>query len=242
MFDTIPDMAAKRAEISPDAIAFIDADSRRQWRFAEINDAANAVAADLGQSGFTHGDRLAILCLNRVEFFITLFACQKTGVILCPLNWRQPAPELVETLEPVGAKAIIHDHAQAGLAEAVATTCGIPQLAIETDLAAWIEAGGERRSAAVDANQPWYLLFTSGTTGRPKAVIQTARMAWANAVNISQASRMTAEDRSVNFLPLFHTARHQSLHPAAVSDGRLIDGSAKIRTGPDIRSAQTEQG
>mgnify|MGYP005820664333 FL=1 len=206
MFDTIPDMAAKRAEISPDAIAFTDAGSGRQWRFAEINEAANAVAAGLGQAGITHGDRLAILCLNRVEFFITLFACQKSGVILCPLNWRQPAPELVETLEPVGAKALIHDHAQAGLAEAVATTCGIPQLAIETDLAAWIEAGGERCSEAVDANQPWYLLFTSGTTGRPKAVIQTARMAWANAINISQAARMTAEDRSVNFLPLFHTA------------------------------------
>jgi fatty-acyl-CoA synthase len=206
MFDTIADMAAKRAEISPDAIAFIDASSGRQWRFAEINDAANAVAAGLGQAGITHGDRLAILCLNRVEFFITLFACQKTGVILCPLNWRQPAPELVETLEPVGAKALIHDAAQAGLAQAVATTCGISQLAIETDLAAWIEAGGEQGSVAVDANQPWYLLFTSGTTGRPKAVIQTARMAWANAVNISQAARMTAEDRSVNFLPLFHTA------------------------------------
>jgi acyl-CoA synthetase (AMP-forming)/AMP-acid ligase II len=104
MFDTIADMAAKRAEISPDAIAFIDASSGRQWRFAEINNAANAVAAGLGQAGITHGDRLAILCLNRVEFFITLSACQKTGIILCPLNWRQPAPELVETLEPVGAR------------------------------------------------------------------------------------------------------------------------------------------
>lgn len=206
MFDTIPDMAAKRAEISPDAIAFIDAGSGRQWRFAEINDAANAVAAGLAQAGINRGDRLAILCLNRVEFFTTLFACQKTGVILCPLNWRQPAPELVETLEPVGAKALIHDPALAELARDVAQACGIPRFGIETDIAAWIETGATVPLTEILPNRPWYLLFTSGTTGRPKAVIQTAQMAWANAVNISQVTRMTADDRSVNFLPLFHTA------------------------------------
>jgi len=206
MFDTIPDMAAKRAEISPDAVAFIDAGSGREWLFREINDAANSVAAGFGQAGLHRGDRLAILCLNRVEFFITLFACQKTGIILCPLNWRQPPPELVETLEPVGAKALIHDAAQAELAEDVARACEIPKFAIETDIAAWIETGATVPAAGVLPDQPWYLLFTSGTTGRPKAVIQTAQMAWANAVNISQATRMTADDRSVNFLPVFHTA------------------------------------
>ncbi|MEM5492834.1 AMP-binding protein [Hoeflea sp. AS16] len=206
MFDLIPDMAAKRAEISPDATAFIDAGSGREWLFSEINTAANAVAAGLGQAGLQRGDRLAILCLNRVEFFITLFACQKTGIILCPLNWRQPAPELVETLEPVGARALIHDAAQAGLAAEVAQACGIPRFGLETDIAAWIETEATVPAAEIAPDQPWYLLFTSGTTGRPKAVIQTAQMAWANAVNISQATRMTADDRSVNFLPLFHTA------------------------------------
>ncbi|MEM5470354.1 AMP-binding protein [Hoeflea sp. AS60] len=206
MFNTIADMAAKRAEISPEAIAFIDAGSRCEWRFREINDAANAVAAGLGQAGLRSGDRLAILCLNRVEFFITLFACQKTGIILCPLNWRQPAPELVETLDPVGAKAIIHDVEQAELARDVAKAFGMRLFGIETNISTWIEMGAHAPAVSCSADQPWYLLFTSGTTGRPKAVIQTAQMAWANAVNISQATRMTADDRSVNFLPLFHTA------------------------------------
>lgn len=206
MFDTIPDMAAKRAAISPEAIAFVDAGSGREWRFLEINEASNAVAAGLRQAGLQRGDRLAILCLNRVEFFITLFACQKTGIILCPLNWRQPAPELIETLEPVGVKALVHDAAQEELAEQVARSGGMPRLGIETELAGWIEAGAPAPAVEVLLDQPWYLLFTSGTTGRPKAVIQTAKMTWANAVNISQATRMTADDRSVNFLPLFHTA------------------------------------
>jgi len=206
MFSTIPDMAAKRAEISPNAPAFIELESGRHWSFGQISNAANAVAAGLRGAGLSHGDRIAILCLNRVEFFIMLFACQKTGIILCPLNWRQPALELMEVLAPVEASAIIHDDTHATVAHDLARACKLPTFDILADVAAWIGAGGSVPAIEVDPDHPWYLLFTSGTTGKPKAVIQTAGMAWANAVNISQATRMTADDRSVNFLPLFHTA------------------------------------
>lgn len=206
MFDTIPDMALKRAEITPDALAFHDSSSGRDWTFAEVNAAADGIAAGMIASGLSKGDRLAILILNRAEFFLTLFACQKTGIILCPLNWRQPAPELVETLEPVAAKAILHDAPHAELASDVASHLRMTILGIDTNLAEWIEVGGAAIRDPVPATRPWYLLFTSGTTGRPKAVIQTARMTWVNAVNIGQAIRLTGADRSVNFLPLFHTA------------------------------------
>ncbi len=206
MFETVPDMACKRAEISPDALAFRDAETGRAWTFSDVNAAADGIAGGLRRAGLGEGDRLAILCLNRVEFFLTLFACQKTGIILCPLNWRQPAPELVETLEPVNAKAILHDAMHAGLAADVAAKTGAALFGFDDALHGWIAQGGPALRAAVPATRPWYLLFTSGTTGRPKAVIQTARMAWANAINIGQAIGLTAEDRSVNFLPLFHTA------------------------------------
>lgn len=204
MFDQIPDMALSRAGIAPDALAFHD--QGRDWSFAEVNAAADAIAAGLRAMGFDEGDRLAILCLNRVDVFLTLFACQKTGVILCPLNWRQPAPELIETLEPIGARAILHDAAHDGIAAEVAGAVGARTIGIEDGLAAWITAGGPALRGQIPATRPWYLLFSSGTTGQPKAVIQTARMAWANAINIGQAIGLTGADRSVNFLPLFHTA------------------------------------
>ena len=114
--DALPDMAHKRAEITPEAPGFTDAASGRVWGFADINRAADAVAAALLHHGMNEGDRLALLCLNRVEFFVLLFACQKTGIILCPLNWRQPVPELLETLAPVRPRALIHDAPHAGLA------------------------------------------------------------------------------------------------------------------------------
>ncbi|CUH84109.1 AMP-binding protein [Thalassovita mediterranea] len=206
MFDTIPDMAAKRAELSPDALAFHDLATARDWTFAEVNTAANAVAAGLTARGLAEGDRVAILCQNRVEFFITLFACQKTGVILCPLNWRLPAPELVEIVAQVGVSLILSDAGFSDVAAEVAGATETATLSIETDLAAWIDAGGPALNAAIPATRPWYLLFTSGTTGTPKAVIQTARMAWANAISIGQAIDIAAGDRAACFLPLFHTA------------------------------------
>ncbi|CUI86327.1 class I adenylate-forming enzyme family protein [Cognatishimia activa] len=206
MFDVIPDMAAKRAELTPSNLAFHDTTSRRDWTFSEINDAANAVAAGFTSSGLADGDRVAILCHNCAEFFVALFACQKTGVILCPLNWRQPAAELIETVKQVGVSLLLTDAAHQETAKAVAEAIRSPLVSLAEDFASWIETGGPSLNEAIPAERPWYLLFTSGTTGLPKSVIQTARMAWANLVNIGQAIEITSKDQSVCFLPLFHTA------------------------------------
>lgn len=206
MFEQIPDMAAKRAEISPDQLAFHEQATGRNWNFSEINAAANGMSQGLAELGLGEGDRMAILCPNMAVFFVALFACQKTGVILCPLNWRQPAPELIETLTPFKPALILHDESFAQEASLLAAAFDAPSLALEGEVEHWMQQGSPGGVGAIPAARPWYLLFTSGTTGRPKAVIQTARMAWANAVNIGQAIGLTGTDHSVNFLPLFHTA------------------------------------
>ena len=206
MFDAVPDMALRRAELAPDGIAFRDAGSGRDWRFAEVNAAADAIAEGLEAQGLAEGDRLAVLCLNRADFFLTLLACQKSGIILCPLNWREPAVQLARMLATIRPRAILHDAPHRALAEQTAARIGAASIGMEDHLPGWIAAGGRPRRAAIPAERPWYLLFTSGTTGHPRAVIQSARMAWANAVNIGQAVGLGGETRAVNYLPLFHTA------------------------------------
>lgn len=196
-----PDIAARRAELSPDALAFDDRGTTRQWRFAEIDAEAAALARALRARGLAPGDRVAILSLNRAEVFIALFAAFKAGLILAPLNWRQPVAELAPVVASVGTSAVIHDAPHAATAAALGLPC------IEMAPGGGFGLDGPAFDPPdMDEDAPWYLLFTSGTTGLPKAVIQTPRMALANAMNIAQATGMTAGDRTACFLPLFHTA------------------------------------
>lgn len=191
----IPDLAAQRAALSPAAPAFIDQDSGEVWSFARVDDAAARLASAL-LARVPQGGRVAILCLNRPEFFVALFACQKAGLILAPLNWRMPVAELCPLVAEVRATLVLHD---ASLAE-TAAALGLPAMALAVPDCAPLPP---RR---IDEDAPWYVLFTSGTTGRPKAVIQTARMALACGVNVAMAMGLNAADRSANYLPLFHTA------------------------------------
>ncbi len=89
---TVFDFAAKRAALSPDAIAFEDADSGRRLTFAAFNERAEQGAAALEQMRFVAGERVAILCHNTSLFFEVLFACAKARLVLVPLNWRRSLP------------------------------------------------------------------------------------------------------------------------------------------------------
>ncbi|WP_299816104.1 AMP-binding protein [uncultured Roseibium sp.] len=215
----LTDMAAKRAELTPDAVAFYDRDTGRSFTFGEINSRANRLGnllLGLGpeKGGLEKGDRIAVLCHNHPDFFVLLFAAQKTGLLLVPLNWRQPVAELKPVLEASGAKLIFHDGAFAETAAelAAATGAGLLPLGATGPSGSALDDLLEAASPAafgcgrIQADAPWYLMLTSGTTGLPKAVIQTAGMAYANMINYSQAAGLAAGEKSVNFLPLFHTA------------------------------------
>jgi len=195
----VPDLAARRADLSPDPIAFVDHDSGQSWSFAQVNAAASRMGAVLLQHA-KPGARIAVLCQNRTEFFVALFACQKAGLILAPLNWRQPVAELRPVVASIGCSLVLHDDSFSAEAKAL----GLPCLGLIAAIASTEPQPLPTRP--IDEDAPWFVLFTSGTTGMPKAVIQTPRMVIANASNIAQAMGLVARDVTVNFLPLFHTA------------------------------------
>lgn len=212
--ELLTDMAAKRAELTPDAIAFVDHETGRSFSFFEINERATRLGNLLLERGLKKGDRVAVLCLNHPDFFVLLFAAQKTGVLLVPLNWRQPAGELAPVLTASGAGLIFADAQHWETAEELATGSAIEVLPIgatEAVSSALDDLLNKVSAAAIGCGQiksaaPWYLLFTSGTTGLPKAVIQTAGMAYANMINYGQATGLSVNEAGINFLPLFHTA------------------------------------
>ena len=233
-FDLI-DVTAKRAALTPDRIAFEDVLSGRTLSYAQLEDRSARCASGLASLGIARGDRVAILCRNRIEFFELMFACAKLGAILVPLNWRAPAAELAPLLDDCSPKALIFGHEDSQIAIALSRRNLIlvaldsyEQMAAE-DAVGPCDYESLLASAAPAQSDPrwpgdavWSLLYTSGTTGQPKAVIQTFQMAAVNAFHVSQAFGVRAGDRTLNFLPLFHAAGIQLVSlPTLIAGGTV---------------------
>ena len=209
----IPDITAKRAELAPDKTAFRDLVSGATLSFRELEDNVSRAAGLLAERGVLAGARVAILCRNRIEFFEILFACAKLGAVLVPLNWRMPAKEIEPLVSEAGPAVLFfgqEDEDVAGqLAVGGMSRVGLDETGADGYVSLRDSAPRLRGRALWPADDTWYFLYTSGTTGKPKAVIQTYGMAIANYVNIRQAMSIGGDDTTLNYLPLFHTAgRH----------------------------------
>jgi fatty-acyl-CoA synthase len=201
----IPDLLAKRAELTPAKAAMEDLGQGRSITYAELDASASRAAGALAAMGLEAGDRAAVLCRNRLEFFELMFACARLGAVLAPLNWRCPAEELRPLLDLTGPKLLIHGAEDAACARELSDGSGLRTVDLDGAWPALAAAAEPQPGRGTwPSEEPWYLLFTSGTTGRPKAVINTYGMALANAINIGTGIGLTGADRTVNFLPLFH--------------------------------------
>lgn len=222
------DLTKKRADLNPDKIAFDDVSTNAKRTYQDIENRSSKMAAWLLDIGVQQSDRIAILCRGRIEFFESLFACAKLGAMLVPLNWRMPSAELAPILADCSPNVLIYGREDEAVAKSfLDENCigiNLDHASFETKLAAYEPTTTREVWPGEDI---WYLLYTSGTTGAPKAVIQTYQMAHVNAVNIGQAINISANDRTLNFLPLFHTAGI-NLHtlPTFINGGRiqLLDG------------------
>jgi fatty-acyl-CoA synthase len=235
------DITAKRAALTPHVVAFEDALSGRTLTYAALDDRASRAAAVLVDLSVKRGDRVAILCRNRVEFFEIMFACAKLGAILVPLNWRSPAAELAPVLDDCTPALLVYGAEDAETALALKRT-GLTHLALDYGPPASSpagsgvgrrDAGGPYESALAAASplrtesrwngdDTWFLCYTSGTTGKPKAVIQTYQMSAVNAFHVTQAFGVRAGDHTLNFLPLFHTAGIQLVTmPTLIAGGAV---------------------
>ncbi|WLD59304.1 AMP-binding protein [Salinispirillum sp. LH 10-3-1] len=226
------DLLAQRARVSPTHLAVEDLGTGRTFTYTELNREAAAFAtAALTDWGLSAGDRIAYLGHSRAEFFAFLFGCAKAGLVLVPLNWRLAPPELEVLLHDCAPQALVYTAAFSAtvhtLAAAHPTMTLVALDATDEDAEqlaqlapASLTANRFTRSYQADLNAvepdvsaypprdpdaPWYLLYTSGTTGRPKGVIQTFRMMLANYFNIGLSVALTREDVLLNVLPLFHT-------------------------------------
>jgi fatty-acyl-CoA synthase len=225
MIGDVPDLLARRAALSPRRIALEDALTGRSLSYAALDERARRAAALLAARGVSEGDRVAVLCRNRFEYFELLFGCARLGAVLVPLNWRMPPAELDGLIADAAPALLFYGREDEEAALALADPP--PAIGLDRDYEAAMAAAEPRDGAALrsvwPASDTWYLLYTSGTTGRPKGVVYTYRMALVNFVNIGSAIALSGADTTLCFLPLFHTAGI-NLHclPTLFAGGRVL--------------------
>ena len=203
-----PDLLAKRAYLAPSQIAMQEHYSGKSCTYHELNAAASRAGGLFAHLGVGDGDRVAILCRNRIEFFEALFAVTRIGAVLVPLNWRMPAIEVQSIIEDCDPKLILVGAEDFEKIETLQQDRLIIQFDCENDnyTQQCLKAPPLPASGFWQADSIWYLLYTSGTTGKPKAVMYTFQMAIANYINARQAIDLVTAEHTLNFLPLFHTA------------------------------------
>lgn len=160
--------------------------------------AVRRAAAMLAARGIGAGDRVAFLGANHPAQIVLLLAAARLGAMQVPLNWRLAPPELGFILRDAGAACLLATREMRGLAaQAAAQDC--PVLDAEAD---WPEAEGPPPRGT--GEDPVLLVYTSGTTGRPKGAVLDQRAVAANAASAIALQGIVAADRVLTVLPLFH--------------------------------------
>jgi len=203
----------KRELLNGNREALVDGERRLTYR--QLNRRVNQLARFLQGMGLKRGDRCAILAYNCLEFVEVIFATAKLGLILVPLNWRLAPAELSFIISDSGAETLFFDPEFAAAVES---------LKGKTALRRFISIGQKEITGAtpyekaltsqrdeepgpdrtVELDTPHIIMYTAGTTGRPKGAVLGQGASFWNAVNMSLCVDLTSKDRTLTVLPLFH--------------------------------------
>lgn len=201
----------RNAAFAPDKTAIAFEGERLSYAAfaARIAQTASALKNDFGVS---RGDRIAILSLNRPDYLVLLYACARLGAMLVPLNWRLAVAEQLFILSDAGAKILVLEQALAELLpELERTSLGTAVIGFDfTPLRGAIfesllaRGDGSGRNPHTDLSCPLLIVYTSGTTGRPKgAVLRQDALFW-NGIMSQHMHNMTSDDHVLTVLPFFH--------------------------------------
>jgi long-chain acyl-CoA synthetase len=163
------------AELQPGRVAIHDYTGQNRT-FGQLNANANRVARLLRQAGLQPGDSVALACSNRAEFCDVLFGALRTGLRLTPVNWHLTGDEIAYVVQDCEAKAFFADVRIARAAETAAAQC--PNLQLKIAIGGPIAGFADYEAALApldtadiaDPVRGYTMLYTSGTTGRPKGV------------------------------------------------------------------------
>lgn len=209
----------------------------RDLTYAGLASRVRAVAESLARAGVGRGDRVAVLAENHPDTLALLYAAARLGAILVPLNWRLADEELAYALRLADPKVLAHGPGYADRAQTLSGGFARRAMGAGGDLADADDGAPPSDGAADD---PCLLVFTSGTTGRPKGALITQGALHGNAIQSHHMHQMSAADHILTVLPLFHVGGlniqttpallagatvtlHARFHPAATLEALVDD-------------------
>jgi fatty-acyl-CoA synthase len=215
---TISDQVARHARATPDAVAFTFDGIHRTYR--ELDERAGRLANVLAGRGVGAGDRVAMLVYNGLESVEAYLACARIGAISVPLNFRLVAAEVAYQLQDSGAALVIVDPALAAMVPAGA------RLVIGDDYErALASVSPSRPPTPVDRQAPAVIMYTSGTTGRPKGAVLTHDNLLVQTVSRAIHSGLPTDCRTwLVATPLFHVAAFAAVLSSLFVGGRVVLG------------------
>ena len=241
------DLLSNRAQLTPDREALLEEHTSRHYTYAELNARANRLANFMqGTLGVRKGDRVSMLAHNSIAYLDLFYGLAKIGAVFAPLNWRLTAreltyivgdcdpkvlicgPEFTATLAEMRAKLTVAYYVSVEGASIEGALCYEDKVAAAPDV--------EPERPPLDADDAYCVLYTSGTTGRPKGAILPHRQILWNCINTAVSWGLNENDVSPVLTPLSHAGGlFAFLTPLLYIGGRVtlareFDAEASLRT------------
>ncbi len=225
MADNLADLISGSADRSPAHVALIE--GNRRTTYAGLDAAVSACASGLAQRGVTSGQRVAIMVGNRTEFVVAYYGALRLGAVAVPLNTSLTTEEVAHAVGACGASLVFVD-SETHATVADAGLRGVPIIVVGGS--GWEELlnrGRAERAEFPDTDPETLavLLFTAGSTGRPKAAMLTHRAMLANTdslLALDNPPAMTADDIVLGVLPLFHVYSLNSVLGLSMAAGATV--------------------
>ncbi len=201
------DWIAHHAETRGDRTAAIDLATQRRFTYAALDDRIDRLATHLASLGVTRGERVAVLAANTTDILEVQFACFRLGAIFTPLNIRLTVHELAFIIGDCAPVVLAHDQDFESMAIDLQQKCGTRRLLqFGAPYEAAIAASPRlERHETVSLGEVCTIMYTSGTTGKPKGATITHLMNFINAINLGIPVFISQKTVQLCVLPLFHT-------------------------------------
>jgi acyl-CoA synthetase (AMP-forming)/AMP-acid ligase II len=224
---TVRDAIEGMAEAREDALYLINADSPLQISFAQLQEKSDHIARQLYGFGLSKGDRVACLLENGIYSVTVMMATMYAGLVAVPINPLSPKTTLIDVLNHCGAKVVFASGKTCStLNKVMDQLTEKPQVIVADETEGplvKLETPEDRPLPQLKLEDHAYLIYSSGTVGRPKGVIHTHQSVLAFGTNGVMAHALQASDRSLLVLPLHHiNATCVTLMPTLVSGGTVV--------------------